>query len=184
MIGAAAGALAGGLIGNSVDREQSYRYHTMSAPAYTPPPAAAPVNPMSMADVKALVKAGVGEDIIITQIQTSHSVFHLSANDIIDLRDAGVTDRVMNFMINTANAAPAAAAPVIDQAPPAPVAETVVVTPGPGYVWVRGEYYWNGYAWIWVGGHWLLPPHPGMIWIGGRSWHDRWGWHFERGHWH
>src|ERR1035438_7018112 len=37
---------------------------------------------------------------------------------------------------------------VVGQAPPPPVAETVVVTPPePGYIWIGGEWVWNG-GWI------------------------------------
>jgi len=121
--------------------------------------------------------------VIINQISNSHTVFHLSAADIIDLRDAGVTDRVVNYMINTANTVPAPAPVVTEVAPPPAPVETVVVAPGPDYIWVGGEWSWEGSHWVWVGGHWMLPPHPHAIWIGGRAWHDGYGWHHERGHW-
>ena len=71
----------------------------------------------------------------------------------------------------------------IQQAPPQPAAETVIVSPGPGYVWVGGEWAWNGRGWVWIGGHWIYPPRPGAVWVVGRSWHDRYGWHHERGYW-
>ena len=48
--------------------------------------------PLSTADVKALARAGVSDDVIISQIQGSHTVFHLSAADIIDLQ-AGICSR-------------------------------------------------------------------------------------------
>ena len=57
--------------------------------------------PLGTADVKALAKAGVSDDVIIAQIQNSHTVYHLSAADIIDLHNSGVSDKVINFMINT-----------------------------------------------------------------------------------
>ena len=179
LIGAGAGALAGGLIGNSVDREQEARLQAQAPQTYARVDQG---QALSVADVKALAKAGISEDVIIAQIQNSHTVFHLSSVEIIDLRDAGVTDKVVNFMINTASAAPQTAT-VIQQMPPAPPAETVVVSPGPGYVWIDGEYTWNGIAWVWVGGHWIVPPRPGMVWVVGRSWHDRYGWHHGHGYW-
>ena len=179
LIGAGAGALAGGLIGNSMDREQEARLKAQSPQTYARVDQG---QPLSLADVKALAKAGISEDVIIAQIQNSHTVFHLSSADIIDLRDAGVTDKVVNSMINTASVAPPTAT-VIQQAPPVPPTETIVVSPGSGYVWVNGEYTWSGMAWVWVGGHWAVPPHPGAVWIVGRSWHDRYGWHHERGYW-
>ena len=132
----------------------------------------------------ALAKAGINEDVIVTQIGNSHTVYHLSAADIIDLRDAGVSDKVITYMINTASMAAAAPAPVVvQQAPPPPPVETVVVSPGPDYVWVGGEWVWQGGGWVWVGGHWIYPPRPHAVWVVGYSWHDRYGWHHDHGHW-
>lgn len=179
LIGAAVGAVAGGLIGNSADREQEARLKAQAPQTYARVDQG---QPLSVADVKALAKAGISEDVICNQIGNSHTVFHLSAADIIDLRDAGVTDKVVNSMINTASAAPPTAT-VVEQAPPAPPTETVVVSPGAGYVWINGEYTWNGMAWVWLGGHWIVPPRPGVVWVVGHSWHDRYGWHHEHGYW-
>jgi len=181
LIGAAAGAVAGGLFGNAADRERDAALRAQAGPAYVQP------TPMSVADVKALMRAGVSEDVIISQIQSSHTIFHLSASDIIDLRDAGVTDRVVNYMINTPNTATPATAPesavVVQQAPPAPLVDTYVAAPGPDYVWVNGEWSWDGIRWVWVGGHWMYPPHAHVVWVSGYRWHDAYGWHYERGHW-
>ena len=186
LIGAAAGALAGGLVGNSMDREQEAR---LRAPApqnygYASVPQS---QPMSLAEVKSLARAGVSEDVMLSQIKASRTVFHLTASQIIELRDAGVTDKVVNYMINTpatvGDAPPVATGTVvIQQAPPPPPVETMVIAPGPGYVWVRGEWVWNG-SWFWVGGHWAYPPRPHAIWVEGRAWHDHYGWHHDRGHW-
>jgi hypothetical protein len=143
---------------------------------------------LSVADVKALAKAGISEDVTISQIKNSRTVFHLSAADIIDLRDGGVSNKVVNFMINTPATigatleAQPGTATYISQAPPLPSIETVVVAPGPDYTWIGGEWVWNG-GWFWVGGHWGYPPHRQAIWIVGRSWHDGHGWHNSRGHW-
>ena len=176
LIGAGIGALAGGLFGNAADRERDARLR-----ASAPPPAP---NPMSIADVKALVRSGVSDDVIITQIQTTHSIFHLTASEIIDLRDSGVSDRLTNFMINSPNTVTPLPAPVVvPVAPPAPPAEVYVTAPGPDYVWVGGEWSWDGVQWVWVGGHWILPPRPHAVWVAGYRWHDRYGWHYSRGYW-
>ena len=185
LIGAGAGALAGGLIGNAADRERDARLRAEAPQTYT---RVEQGQPLSVADVKALAQAGISEDVVIAQIQNSHTVFHLSAADIIDLRDSGVSDKVVNYMINTPSTAGSSGTTggtvtYIQQAPPPPPVETVVVAPGPDYVWVDGEWVWNG-RWFWVGGHWGYPPYPHAIWIGGRSWHDEHGWHNARGHWH
>ena len=167
-----------------MDREQEARLKAQAPQTYVKVDQG---QPLSIEDVKALAKAGISEDVIINQIQNSRTIYHLSAADIIDLRDAGVTDKVVNYMINTpstAGAAAPASTVVVQQAPPPPPVETVVVAaPGPDYVWIGGEYEWSGISWVWIGGHWGYPPHPHAVWIGGRAWHDHYGWHHERGYW-
>jgi outer membrane lipoprotein SlyB len=186
LIGAAAGAIGGGLIGNSMDQEQNARLRAEAPQTYV---RVEQNQPLAVADVKALAQAKVGDDIIISQIRNSHTVYHLSAADIIDLRNSGVSETVINFMINTPSTVGATSETTqgtttyISQAPPPPPVESVtVVAPGPDYVWIGGEWVWNG-GWFWVGGHWGYPPHPHAVWVGGRSWHDDHGWHNSRGHW-
>jgi uncharacterized protein YcfJ len=182
LIGAAVGALAGGLIGNSADREQEARLQAEAPQTYE---RVYQGTPLAIADVKALARAGVSDDVIINQIKNSRTIFHLTAADIIDLRNAGVSDKVVNFMINTASTVEVTSEPpvaYIQQPPPPPAVDTVVVAPGPGYVWISGEWVWNG-GWYWVGGHWGYPPYPHTVWVAGRCWHDDYGWHNERGHW-
>jgi len=180
LIGAAIGAVGGGLIGNSMDREQETRLRAEAPQTYARVDQG---QPLTIADVKSLAKAGISEDVIINQISTSHTVFHLSSADIIDLRDSGVSDKVVNYMINTATTVSSAPVTVIEQAPPPPPVETVIVAPGPDYVWIDGEWVWGGASWVWIGGHWGYPPYPHAVWVEGRSWHDHYGWHHERGRW-
>ena len=180
LIGAAIGAVGGGLIGNSMDREQEARLRAEAPQTYARVDQG---QPLTIADVKSLAKAGISEDVIINQISTSHTVFHLSSADIIDLRDSGVSDKVVNYMINTATTVSSAPVTVIEQAPPPPPVETVIVAPGPDYVWIDGEWVWGGASWVWIGGHWGYPPYPHAVWVEGRSWHDHYGWHHERGRW-
>ena len=59
--------------------------------------------PLGLADVKELARAGVSDEVIISQIRNSHSVYQLSTAEIIDLKDAGVSEKVIDFMINTAS---------------------------------------------------------------------------------
>lgn len=177
LIGAAAGAVAGGLIGNAADQEQDARLRAQAPQTYVR------VNqgvPLTVPDVIAMARAGISDDVIINQIQSSRTVFTLSTADIINLRNAGVSDNVVNFMINT----PTTVGPVtyIQQPPPPAPVDAVVVAPGPDYVWIGGEWVWHG-GWVWVGGHWGHPPYAHAVWIPGRSWHDGRGWHNEPGHW-
>ena len=57
--------------------------------------------PLGLADVKMLARSGVSDEVIISQIRNSHTVYHLSAAEILDLKDAGLSERVIDFMINT-----------------------------------------------------------------------------------
>ena len=186
LIGAAAGAVGGGLIGNSMDQEQNARLRAQAPRTYEKVDQG---QPLSVADVKALAKAGISEDVIINQIKNSRTVYHLSTADIIDLRDSGVGDKVINYMINT----PTVCSAILRQwnsnlswcnnrhrhrrwKP-------VVVAPGPDYVWIGGDWVWNG-GWVWRAGYWGYPPRPGVIWVGGSWSRGPGGWHHAPGHWH
>jgi hypothetical protein len=59
---------------------------------------------LGVADVKALAKAGVSDEVILSQIRNSHAVYRLSTADIIDLKEGGVSENIIDFMINTASA--------------------------------------------------------------------------------
>ena len=186
LIGAAVGALAGGLIGNAIDQDQQARLRAQAPQTYVRVDQG---QPLGVADVKALAAAGVGDNVIISQIRNSHTVYHLSAADIIDLRDAGVSNPVIDFMINTPGSigessavAAQAGTVVVTQPPPPPPVDTVVVAPGPDYVWIDGEWVWNG-RWFWVGGHWGYPPYPHAVWVRGYWGRGSHGWSRAPGHW-
>jgi outer membrane lipoprotein SlyB len=182
LIGAAAGLVAGGLVGNSMDQQQQAELRAQAPQTYV---RVVQGQALGIADVKAMAAAGVGDDVIISQIQGSHTVFNLSSADIIDLHNSGVSDKIVNFMINTQGSAVAAptTTTVVQEAPPAPLQETVVVaSPGPGYIWVGGEWVWNG-RWFWRAGYWGYPPYSRAVWISG-GWHQgQRGWYHSPGHW-
>ena len=48
-----------------------------------------------------LAKAGISDEVIINQIRNSHTVYRLGATEILDLKDAGLSEKVIDFMINT-----------------------------------------------------------------------------------
>jgi hypothetical protein len=170
----------------------------------TGPQSIAQDQPLGLADIKMLAKNGVSEEVILSQIRNSHTVYHLSAAEIIDLKDAGVSQKVIDFMINTPSttqggpvvvASPPFAASTppalpttmvvteVGSAPPPAIVETVVVSPGPAYVWVPGYWRWYGHSWGWIHGGWVIPPRRGVMWVEGR-----WGRRFGRvmwveGHW-
>jgi hypothetical protein len=148
-------------------------------------------SPPSVADVKMLAKGGISDEVILSQIRSSHATYRLSTADILDLKESGVGEKVIDFMINTASggAPPPSAIPtpsgaptaepssvpppppsvseevVVGAPPPPPIVEEITVAPGPRYVWISGAWRWHRGRWAWVQGHWDLPPWRGAIWI-------------------
>jgi hypothetical protein len=157
-VGGAVGAIVGGLIGHGMDQTQEAQ---LRAQAPQTMQRVEQGQPLTVMDVKALVKAGIGDDLVISQIRNSRTVYHLTTADIIALKNAGVSERVIDFMINTPTQIPSAeVAGVAGTAPPAPPPETVVVAPGPDYVWVGGAWVWFGGRWVWHRGYWHRPQYP------------------------
>jgi len=70
---------------------------------------------------------------------------------------------------------------IVREAPPVRVAEVVVASPGPGYVWVAGHYVWDDGRWVWVRGEWIRPPQSGAVWVEGH-W-DAAAQSWTEGHW-
>jgi hypothetical protein len=158
LVGGAVGAIVGGLIGHGMDQTQEAQ---LRAQAPQTMQRVEQGQPLTVMDVKALVKAGIGDDLVISQIRNSRTVYHLTTADIIALKNAGVSERVIDFMINTPTQIPSAeVGGVAGTAPPAPPPETVVVAPGPDYVWVGGAWLWFGDRWVWNRGYWHRPMHP------------------------
>jgi hypothetical protein len=137
--------------------------------------------PLTLADVKVMAKIDFSSDVIIAQVRNSHTVFHLTASDIIDLKNSGVSEQVIDFLISTPNSIagstpvpePSTPSATAQTPPPAPPPETAPPAPSPDYTWVDGDWVWNG-GWVWVGGHWVLPPFPHAVWSHG-LWLRGWG---------
>ena len=65
---------------------------------------------------------------------------------------------------------------------PADVIYTRPPAPGEGYIWINGDWYWNGGRYEWREGRWDRP-RPGRIWHDGSWYQTRRGWRWNRGHW-
>jgi len=98
LIGGAIGALTGAIVGNAMDQQQR---ETLARQYPQTLQRVDQGQPLGLADVKALARSGVGDDVIISQIRNSRTVYRLSTAEIIDLKDSGVSERVIDFMINT-----------------------------------------------------------------------------------
>ena len=107
------------------------------APAVTQPaPAAAVKLPYGVDDVLKLSRSSINEDIILNYIQNSGTIYNLAPQDIVYLRNQGVSDRVVGAMLNQRKQVEAAAAqsapqnaPAIPNAPMVPDANTAQVAP-------------------------------------------------------
>lgn len=180
LIGGAIGAIGGGLIGHAMDAEDRARLQAQAPQTYTRIDQG---QPLGITDVKAMAQAGVSDEVIISQIRATHSSYRLSSSDIIDLNNARVSQKVIDFMINTGGTSQGQVQTVyVAQAPPPPRVETVYVSPGPGYVWVGGEWEWRG-RWVWTSGHWAYPPRPGVVWVSATWVHGPRGYYRHHGHW-
>ena len=187
LVGAAVGAVIGGLIGHGMDQDQEAQLRAQAPQTLQ---RVEQSQPLTVPDVKALAGAGISDDLIISQIRNSRVVYRLSTAEIIDLKDSGVSQRVIDFMINTpssiggtSQAAPASQTTTyVTVPPPPPPVERVVIAPAPGYVWIDGEWIWDG-RWVWMAGYWGVPPYPHAVWVRGSWDREPRGWHGTRGHW-
>jgi hypothetical protein len=81
------------------------------SPTETPTPAssdaAPPKLPYGVDDVLKLSRAQIGEDITLNYIKNSGTIYNLSPKDIVYLRNEGVSDKVINTMMDQRNNVPA-----------------------------------------------------------------------------
>jgi hypothetical protein len=156
-VGAAVGALAGGAVGHGVDQAQDAQEAQLRAQAEQQEQIQ-DTEPLSIDDVISMARARISDDLIISQIRSSRTVYHLKSADIIDLKRSGVSERVIDFMINTPDEIRAAETErVVRTPPPPPLVEPVVVAPGPGYFWMGGTWLWFNGGWTWRHGYWRGP---------------------------
>jgi outer membrane lipoprotein SlyB len=97
LIGGAVGAVAGGLVGNAMDANQRAELERNSPHTLR---RVDKEDRLSMDDVIALSQAGVESDVIISMLQKSHSEFSLTSSQVIRLKNAGVSQKVINYMVN------------------------------------------------------------------------------------
>jgi outer membrane lipoprotein SlyB len=100
LIGAGVGAATGAIVGAALD-ESDRRSLDQESPRTTRKIDRG--EELSTDDVKKMTKAGLSDNVIISQIDATKSVFHLSSADIIDLKKSGVSQKVINHMIQTGN---------------------------------------------------------------------------------
>ena len=94
--GAAGGALIGGVIGDSLDREDRQKLER-----HTPRTLRKIDNGerLSLYDIKQMTHSGVDDKAIIAQIEATRSHYNLTSADIIDLKNAKVSQNVIDVML-------------------------------------------------------------------------------------
>jgi hypothetical protein len=107
---------------------------------------------VSKEDIKKLAAAGVGDEVILSYIRTHGPVQTLSADDIVELKKAGASERVLSAMAGgTAPRAPQM--PAVERQAAAPLTDYPSYTPStvvydsayyPYYPYYS-TYYWGGW---------------------------------------
>jgi len=130
LIGAGVGGLSGGLVGHAVDQsEKKAEAHADAVAAVSAQQVAR--GPLGLTDVAQMAQQHISDDVIIAQIRTTRSVYHLSSNDIIWLKQQGVSDAVVEEMQRSANRI----VPVYSTVAPAPRPVVVVEDPPPAVIY-------------------------------------------------
>jgi len=102
VVGAAVGGLSGGLIGNSVEKsEQRTQAQIAAAEAR-----AQAQRQVGISDVIQMAQSHVSDSLIISQIRSTGSIYQLSGQDVVMLKQNGVSDAVIQEMQATAYRAP------------------------------------------------------------------------------
>ena len=94
--------------------------------------------PYGVEDVLKLSRANISDDITVNYIQSSGTIYNLTAQDIVFLRNQGVSDRVINAMVDQRKVVEATAqtqqqaSPAIPNAPTVP--DAYVAPAAPAYI--------------------------------------------------
>jgi hypothetical protein len=105
VVGGLVGAGTGGVIGNGIDRKDQEKREVIQATAAAN---AAAARQLGVTEVIQMVQQGHDEQVIINQIRSTGSTYHLSVGDLDTLRANNVPSRVI---LEMQNARPLAAVP-------------------------------------------------------------------------
>ena len=159
MEGLAAGALIGGgsgaVVGQSQDRKEAANAATQRTQAEQARVAANP--PVGKADVIMMTQAKVSDDVIVNKINSASYILPLAAQDLVDLKNAGVSDKVTNAMLVRLQTQGTA----MQTAPPPPASTETHV-------------YYYGDPWPWPYVYYAPFYYPFYHGYGGRGGHGGW----------
>jgi len=162
--------------------------------------ASAPPLAYGVSEILKLAQANVSDDAIIAYIKASGNSYGLNADQIIFLRQQGVSDAVITAMLNQPKPGVAPATVPMPTTPaPQPVLMVACAQPAEPYVEAGPTTYYNyvpyyypvysSCSWSWPvvvsygwGGHWYRGWrgggwHGGGVWRGSGGWHGGSGWH-------
>ena len=144
LIGGAVGAIAGGLLGKAQDNElerqryaQQQAYYAQQQQNYLQQQAIAQSG-VSMADVVSMVRSGVSDPLIMTQLQTKGVQRRLEVSDIISLHQQGVSDNLITAVQSAPLANQINARPI-----PSPVQQSPVIVQQPSVIVSRPPVYYS-----------------------------------------
>jgi len=167
-------------------QDSAASYSTQPAVAAAP----APQLPYGVAQILQLAQAKVGDDTIVAYIQNSGNSYGLNADQIIYLRQQGLSSAVINAMLNQPRAGVLAAPPAAP--PPADTGSTATAAPAATYVQTQpatvyydsepATYYYQPYNYPTYAYYSYPYCYPAWGWYPGVSlsfgWGGRWGgWH-------
>lgn len=98
LIGTAVGAGAGALVGASLEDHDKQNIQQRA------PETGQKIDnkeQLSLDDIKKMSEVGISDDKIIGTIQSTGSVYHLTHSEIEELKQAGVSKRVIDYMLQT-----------------------------------------------------------------------------------
>ncbi len=142
---------------------------------------AGPALAMDLDDVIRMLEANVGEDVILKAIDAEHASFVITSEDLIDLKDAGASDWLLDQLLDRADEPPRAVDRSYRVVEPSYSLITLGWVYDPfDYYFVHWPYYYAyvspfrfSYSWWYYGG----PLHT--------TWCDPWGWrvHYYDRYW-
>jgi YMGG-like Gly-zipper len=151
LIGAGIGAVTGNLLGQSKDRADERNAAAGAAAAANMNAQAAAQNAQAAAqavtnyDLVNMTKSGLSDDLIISTIQSRGARLDLSPQQLIALKQQGVSDRVVlaaqNMGQRSQYAPPPVGGPGVPVVAVAPAPTMVIVAPRPYYYYGPGPYY-------------------------------------------
>lgn len=99
-IGLAAGALTGAVIGSQINKpgQQASQGTAVSATGAQGSSQANPPSQLTQQQIIDMTKQGVNEAVIVDKIKITNSKFNLTANDITNLKNRGVSLKVIDAM--------------------------------------------------------------------------------------